>query len=226
MSTAQSPSTSALFGSWEYIGVSRALAELHALRPVRINALGEALFVLPVEGLDDRRLSEFVSLCRPEIPRLIITKQRALAIGLNDAATPLVLQLPEEFNSNDVLDLVAARKSRFMAKTTVASSAAAAAMQLIKLSRGLPAVLAANMTRHGAESDHSMIAAHADAIDRFAAMPSARLPSPAMPSFRSPLALLRALSYFATQQVQIRWPSLLANLILRNQSLSGFIRLA
>ena len=169
MSIAQSPFTSALFGSWEYISVSRALAELQALRPVRINAFGEALFVLPVEGLDDRRLSEFVSLCRPAVPQLIITKQRALAIGLNDAATPMVLQLPEEFNSNDVLDMVAARKSRFWANTTVASSAAAAAIQLIKLSRGLPAVLAANMARHGAVLDHSMIAAHADAIDRFAA---------------------------------------------------------
>ena len=169
MSIAQSPFTSALFGSWEYISVSRALAELQALRPVRINAFGEALFVLPVEGLDDRRLSEFISLCRPAVPQLIITKQRALAIGLNDAATPMVLQLPEEFNSNDVLDMVAARKSRFWANTTVASSAAAAAIQLIKLSRGLPAVLAANMARHGAVLDHSMIAAHADAIDRFAA---------------------------------------------------------
>jgi GTP cyclohydrolase II len=169
MSTAQSPSTSALFGSWEYISVSRALAELQALRPVRINAFGEALFVLPVEGLDDRRLAEFVSLCRPEIPHLIITKQRALAIGANGAATPLVLQLPEALVSKDVLELVAARRSRIVANTKVAGFAAAAAIQLIKLSHGLPAVLAANMAHHGIDPDHSIVAVHAKAVGHFAA---------------------------------------------------------
>src|SRR5215475_535289 len=72
MRAAQPPSTSALFGSWERTSVSRALAELQALRPVQINAPGETLFVLPVEGLNDQRLAEFVSLCRPQIPHLII----------------------------------------------------------------------------------------------------------------------------------------------------------
>src|SRR5215469_9631440 len=169
MGTAQSPSTSALFGSWEYMSVSRALAELQALRPIRINAFGETLFVLPVEGLDDQRLAEFASLCRPEALHLIITKQRALAIGANDAASPLVLQLPEAADSKDVLELVAARKSRIAAKTRVASSAAAAAIRLIKLSHGLPAVLAANVTDHGVEPDHSIVGVHARAVDRFAA---------------------------------------------------------
>jgi GTP cyclohydrolase II len=169
MRAAQPPSTSAMFGSWEYIGVSRALAELRALRPVQVNAFGEALFVLPVEGLDNQRLAEFVSLCRPEVPRLIITKQRAQAIGASDAASPLVVELPEAFDSKNVLELVAARKSRIVAKTKVASFAATAAIQLTKLSRGLPAVLAANMVDHGIDPDHSIVAVHAKAVDRFAA---------------------------------------------------------
>jgi len=169
MRAAQPPSTSALFGSWEYMSVSRALAELQALRPVQVNAFGETLFVLPVEGLDDQRLAEFVSFCRPETPHLIITKQRALAIGANGAASALVLQLPEGFDSKDVLELVAARKSRIAATTRVAGSAAAAAIRLIKLSRGLPAILAANMTGHGIEPDRPIVEVHARAVDRFAA---------------------------------------------------------
>jgi GTP cyclohydrolase II len=169
MNTAQPRSTSALFGSWEYISVSRALAEVQVLRPVQINAFGETLFVLPVEGLDDRRLSEFVLLCRPKIPHLIITKQRALTIGLNDAATPVVVRLPEAFDTKDVLDLVAARTSRLTAKTRVASTAAAAAIQLIKLSRGLPAVLAADVASHSVEAGHSIVTVHAKAVGHFAA---------------------------------------------------------
>jgi GTP cyclohydrolase II len=85
MSAAQS-SSSALFGNQECTGVSRALGELQARRPVQINAPGETLLILPVEGLDNQRLTEFV------IPDLIITQQRALALGL-DASTPMAAWL-------------------------------------------------------------------------------------------------------------------------------------
>ena len=84
MSAAQSSSGSALFGTRESISVTRALGELQARRPIQINAHGEALFILPVEGLDNRRLSEFGQLCRPVAPDLIITQQRALTLGLFD----------------------------------------------------------------------------------------------------------------------------------------------
>jgi GTP cyclohydrolase II len=70
----------------EFTGVSRALGELQARRPVQINAPGETLLILPVEGLDNQRLTEFV------IPDLIITQQRALALGL-DASTPMAAWL-------------------------------------------------------------------------------------------------------------------------------------
>ena len=93
MSAAQSSSSSALFGNREYISVSRALGELQARRPVQINAPGETLLILPVEGLDDQRLNEFVSLCRPAAPDLIITQHRAQALGL-DASTPIAVRLP------------------------------------------------------------------------------------------------------------------------------------
>jgi len=73
MSVAQSSTNSALFGSREYVTVSRALGELQARRPVRLHAPGETLLILPVEGLNNARLAEFVSLCRPAITHVIIT---------------------------------------------------------------------------------------------------------------------------------------------------------
>ena len=64
MNAAPSPANSALFGNKEYLGVSRALSELQARRPIRVNAPGEVLLALPVEGLDDQRLHEFVLIVR------------------------------------------------------------------------------------------------------------------------------------------------------------------
>ena len=60
MNAAHSPANSALSGNDEHLSVSRALGELQARRPNRVNAAGEVLFTLPVEGLQ-----EFVALCGP-----------------------------------------------------------------------------------------------------------------------------------------------------------------
>jgi GTP cyclohydrolase II len=144
MSAAQSSSGSALFGTRESINVTRALGELQAGRPIQINAPGEALFILPVEGLDNRRLTEFVRLCRPEAPDLIITQQRALTLGL-DAAAPTAVRLTGALDAGRILNLVAERGSHSAVEASAASFAAKAAIQLVKLSQGLPAVLAANL---------------------------------------------------------------------------------
>jgi len=167
MSAAQSASSSALFGSPEYTTVSRALAELHAGRPVRINATGEALLILPVEGLDNQRLSEFASLCRPAAPDLIITQQRAMALGLA-ASGPMAVLLPSALDACGIFTLAAERKGHSTVKATTASPASAAAIQLVKLSRGLPAVLAANMVDHDLQPAHSIVSVDADAVDHFA----------------------------------------------------------
>ena len=164
--SAEASSSSVLFSNKASINVSRALGELQARRPITINASGEALFILPVEGLDDRRLAEFVSLCRPAMPDLVITQQRALAIGLDGASGPMAMPLPETFDSRQILNLVAARQGRFAGKARAARSAAAAAIQLIKLSRGLPAVLAADAASRG---NDSIVSVDAEAIRRFAA---------------------------------------------------------
>lgn len=167
MRVAQSSSSSALFGSREYTSVSRALAELQARRPVQINAPGETLLILPVEGLDNQRLGEFVSLCRPATPDLIITQQRALALGLG-ASTPMSLRLPKAVDADTIFNLVAERKSHSLAQASAATSAAAAAIQLVKLSRGLPAVLAANVIERDVGPDYSIVGVDVEAVDRFA----------------------------------------------------------
>ena len=166
MSAAQSSSSSALFGNREYISVSRALGELQARRPVQINAPGKTLLILPVEGLDDQRLNEFVSLCRPAAPDLIITQHRAQALGL-DASTPIAVRLPEALDANSIFNLVAGRQAHSLAKAEPASSASAAAIQLVKLSRGLPAVLAASLMCRDLGLDHSVVGIEAQTVDRF-----------------------------------------------------------
>jgi GTP cyclohydrolase II len=173
MNVAQPSSGSALFGSPEYTSVSRALGELQSRRPVQVDGDGEALLILPVEGLDNPRLAEFVSLCGPIAPDLIVTRQRALALGLQ-ASTPMALRLPEAFDASDIFDLAAERTSPStveddLVDAEAASSASMAAIQLVKLSRGLPAVLAANMIGHDVACDHSIVRVNAAAVDRFAA---------------------------------------------------------
>jgi GTP cyclohydrolase II len=78
---------SALFGSKGQTGVNRGVAEFHARRPVLVTGLGETLLALPVEGLDASRLAEFIALCAPTRPQLVVTARRAHALGL-DANAP------------------------------------------------------------------------------------------------------------------------------------------
>jgi GTP cyclohydrolase II len=167
MSAARPSPSSALFGSREYTSVSRALGELQARRPITINAPGEELFLLPIEGLNDERLADFLSLCRPAMPDLIITQQRALALGLA-ATAPMAIRLPDGLNAGEIINLVAERRNDTSAVAQTASPASAAAIQLIKLTRGLPAVLAANMIGRDIGLSHSVVAAGAEAIGRFA----------------------------------------------------------
>src|SRR5438477_504393 len=83
---------------------------------------------------NDRRLAQFVSLCRPARPDLIITQQRALALGL-DASAPMAVRLPEAIDADKIFNLVAERKSHALAEASAASAAAVAAIRLVKLSR-------------------------------------------------------------------------------------------
>ena len=172
MSAARVKVSSSLFGTKGEIGVNRGLAEFHARRPVLVTDGSESLLALPVEGLDAQRLAEFRTLCAPSVPRLIITTRRALALGL-EATTPIALQLTPGCDPARILALVAGAK---MAEAKIArtfdakpaGTAAAAAIQLVKLSHGLPAVLAANVGAKSTIANESrIIGVDAAAVSRF-----------------------------------------------------------
>jgi len=167
MSELQMGASSALFGSRGHTSVSRGLGEFHGRRPVLITATGEAVLALPVEGLDGQRLAEFMALCGPIVPRLIITERRALALGL-DASTPMALPLSAGDDANAILALVTDATSERIPAAKPASWAAAAAIQLVKLSQSLPAVLAADMVAHAVACEESIVRVEADAVARFA----------------------------------------------------------
>lgn len=174
MSAAPRPAVSAIFGNREHLDVSRALGELQARRPVRVRASGEDLIALPVEGLDDQRLREFSTLCGSERPKLIITQQRARAIGI-ETSTSMALPLPLSTDASDILELATGNNSHFIAEAGVADYAATTAIQLVKLVRGLPAVLAARATAIDNDLIQSILVVDADAVHRFVTDAASRL---------------------------------------------------
>jgi GTP cyclohydrolase II len=174
MSAAPMPIATTLFGSREHLDVSRALSEFQARRPIRITAPDENLIALPVEGLDDNRLQEFAALCSPVGPRLIVTQQRARVLGM-ETSTPLALSLPPAVDASSIFALAAGGESRFAGGAQAASFAACAAIRLVKLARGLPAILAADAPAIEGETLQSISVVDADAVKRFRADTAGRL---------------------------------------------------
>jgi GTP cyclohydrolase II len=158
---------SSLFGPKQQVGVNRGVAEFHARRPVLIAGRRELLLALPVEGLDAQRLAEFVALCASAVPRLVVTKRRALALGL-DATTPVALRLARKLDVATILALVADVKTNCPVDGVAAGPAAAAAVELVKLSHGLPAVLVADVEAGGAiASDRNIVTVDATSVANF-----------------------------------------------------------
>ena len=89
----------------------------------------------------------------------------------------MALPLSREAVAGDIFALAADAESEghFAAKAEAAGRAAAAAIRLVKLSRGLPAVLAANVTNTDGDLMRSIVAVEADAVDRFAANATERV---------------------------------------------------
>lgn len=167
MSAVEKHAVTSLFGARPQVDVGRGVAEFYAGRPVLIGGAGETLLALPVEGLDERRLSEFVALCAPAVPRLVVTARRALALGL-DATTPMVVQLGADIDAAKVLALVADVKIECSVDAKPAGPSAIAAIQLVKLSQGLPAVLIADAEAADARLlERQVIRVGADAVSQF-----------------------------------------------------------
>ena len=152
------------FGNTSLIGVSRGLAEFHAKRPVLVTAKGEMLLALPVEGLDPERLAAFERLCAPAAPALVITRQRARALGLG-ASTSMALRLSARHSAEMILALVGDAKTVGHFEASPAGAAASAAVHLAKLSQSLPAVLAAKVER--VEAFPKIVSVEAAAIAHF-----------------------------------------------------------
>lgn len=167
MNEAQTASSPALFGSRRHTSVSRGLGEFRARRPVFFTAEGEKMLALPIEGLDSLRLAEFMALCGPVEPQLIVTERRALALGLN-ASTPMTFGLPAGIDAGAILALVINQTSDRKPSARPASPAAAAAIHLIKISQSLPAVLAANLASHTIACEDDVVRVEADAVADFA----------------------------------------------------------
>jgi GTP cyclohydrolase II len=168
MSKVQTGARSALFGSWQHTSISRAVGEFQARRPIIVTAgATEAELALPVEGLDRQRLAEFVALCSPIMPRLVVTEHRAAALGL-DASTPMALPISAGDNARDILALVTDVTNDPVPTGRPASPAAAAAIQLVKMSQGLPAVLSATVSLPATVQHENIIRVAADAVVHFA----------------------------------------------------------
>jgi GTP cyclohydrolase II len=158
---------SALFGSNGQIGVTRGIAEFHAGRPVLVSSERETVLALPVEGLDTARLHEFVDLCAPALPYLIVTERRGHALGLDvDGATSL--RFASKPNAATILAFAAGAKPHRGVATKPAGAAAEAAIELAKLSQGLPAVLAAECANADAiVGTHQIVVIEAESVVRF-----------------------------------------------------------
>ena len=167
MNSVRSGVSPVLFGSKGHVGVSRGLAEFHGRRPVLIAAKNETLLALPVEGLDTARLSAFMAVCAPRTPRLVVTARRALALGL-DARSPMALRLAPDDDASSIEALVSDATCDRIPEATPAGPTAAAAIELVKLSQGLPAVLEVEISADALPPEADIITVDAEAVERFA----------------------------------------------------------
>lgn len=156
---------SVLFGAKGQTGVSRGVAEFHARRPVLVTGGGETLLALPVEGLDAQRLAAFVALCAPAKPRLVVTARRAHALNIG-AQTPMMMSLDGLDDVPSILSLVTDIDADADVTAKPAGTAASAAVALMKLSHGLPAVLVANVAPSVAAA-HDIVTVEASAVAHF-----------------------------------------------------------
>src|SRR6478672_2950705 len=165
MRTVRTGTSSTLFGDKGHISVSRGVAEFNSRRPVLVTAQNERLLALPVEGLDDARLAEFTALCAPSEPYLVITSRRAVALGINTRIS-MAVRLSAADDAESILAFVGDSPGEGAPSAVPAGRAATAAIQLVKLSHGLPAVLAADLAPHAPASDQ-LVTVEADAAESF-----------------------------------------------------------
>jgi GTP cyclohydrolase II len=131
-----------LFGSAQEIAVERGLAEFKSGRPIVVSAGERADLAIPVDGMNDARLASFRRLCAPAEPHLVVTSQRARALGL-DAAGPVGLAIGAQDGAEAILALAASAGPERTLRVVPVSITAGAAIELAKVAQRLPALLMA-----------------------------------------------------------------------------------
>src|SRR6185312_8083409 len=132
------------FGATPQIAVARGLVDFRAGRPVRIATSDGKTLALAVDGLDQARLIAFRHLCAPAAVRLVVTAQRAHALGI-EANEPVTLQLDASLDAAAIVALASDADATYSSR--LADRTAQAASRLAKLSQGLPAALIANISQ-------------------------------------------------------------------------------
>ncbi len=146
------------------VTVDRAVAELRRGGFAVVSAAGAALLVQAAEAVTPQSLDRLAALAGSE-PRLALTRHRAAAIGLLSAAGgapgagPMLIPLPDGFPAQEVRaiaepgEVVSIRVPAPVASPGGDIAAAfAAAVELTKIARLLPAALAAPLTGGDAEA--------------------------------------------------------------------------
>ena len=159
--------TSGLFGAAEQIAVERGLAEFRCGRPVILTSAEEMVTVLPVDGMTDEAFVSFRRLCAPARPHLLITARRARALGL-EGAGPTGLPVGDLHDRAAIFSLAADAQVTRRLEVVPIGKTAAAAIELAKLARLLPALLACEHARGAATaSEAPLVTVAADAVAQF-----------------------------------------------------------
>jgi len=154
---------SSLFGTRDQVCVARGVAEFRARRPVLVTTNRETVLALPVDGIDSSRLTAFKNFCLPHRPKLILSARRARWLGFQTSA-PMALTVAAETDVEQLLELVVDSEVDHAPDGEPAGVAAVAAIQLVKLAQGLPAVLATRASRARAIFDPPLVAIEASAV--------------------------------------------------------------
>jgi GTP cyclohydrolase II len=173
---------SGLFGAPEHVAAERSLAEFRCGRPVIVTSGGEALMVMPVDGLTDAGLASFRLLSAPSRPYLLVAARRARALGL-EVAGPAGLAIGDLHNAGALYALAADTPAARRLELVPTGEAAAAAIELAKLAQRLPALLVGDGRAAAVKScDPPLMRVGAGAIQRFrrAAIESVEIAAEAM----------------------------------------------
>jgi GTP cyclohydrolase II len=154
------------FGVADDVAVQRGIAEFRAGRPVIVEATGDRILALPVDGLTEVTWRAFKAMCASGVPRLVITKRRARVLGL-DVGGPVFLDVADDDTCERIWSLAAGLQYDRCAAAGMAGAAAARAIDLAKLAQRFPALLVADAGAVAPAVLAQMIVVSAEAVARF-----------------------------------------------------------